>query len=74
VSHGAILGEVCDDGIGIAPEAAAAAEAAGRRGLPGLRERVRLLGGELGLDSAPGEGTRLTFRVPLSHSAPRPAA
>ena len=35
------------------------------RGLSWMRERVRLLGGELTFDSAPGQGTRLNVKIPL---------
>jgi signal transduction histidine kinase len=46
---------VADDGVGVAvPE--------GGFGLVGLRERVQLLGGELGITSAPGEGFVLDVR------------
>jgi two-component system, NarL family, sensor kinase len=38
----------------------------GRFGLMGLNERVRLLGGTLQVDSAPGEGTKLQALIPLS--------
>jgi len=34
-------------------------------GLEGIRERARLLGGALTIDSAPGYGTRLVLEVPL---------
>ena len=37
----------------------------GRFGLVGLNERVKLLGGQLQLESAPGAGTRLDVTVPL---------
>lgn len=37
----------------------------GHFGLEGIRERVRLLGGQLQIDSAPGRGTRLRVEVPL---------
>ena len=49
----------------------AARELAGSRslGLVGMRERVRLLDGELNIDGAPGQGTTVLVRVPL----PRPA-
>ena len=48
---------------------------AGRHvGLRLLRERVRLAGGSLEVDSAPGAGTTLTFRLPLSpRDSPLPA-
>lgn len=52
---------VSDDGVGfVAP--------AGRPtsfGVVGMRERVLIMGGELSLDSEPGEGTTLSVRVPL---------
>lgn len=35
-------------------------------GLSGMRERVAALGGSLQVQSAKGEGTRLTVRVPLA--------
>lgn len=34
-------------------------------GLPGMRERVALLGGELSIESVPGAGTRISVSVPL---------
>ena len=55
--------EVRDDGAGFDPEAALTR--AGHYGLLGLRERARLAGGTLEIDSAPGEGARLTLRLPL---------
>ncbi len=36
----------------------------GRYGLVGMNERARLLGGELLIESSPGEGTRIDVRVP----------
>jgi signal transduction histidine kinase len=33
-------------------------------GLIGMRERAKLLGGQLEVSSAPGKGTRITARVP----------
>ena len=38
------------------------------QGLAGIAERVRLLGGELDLQSAPGRGTRLTVTCKLPHN------
>jgi hypothetical protein len=38
--------------------------AKGSLGLHGMRERARLLGGKLELDSASGRGTRVTLHVP----------
>lgn len=52
--------EVRDWGIGFDPHSVAD----GRFGLEGIRERVRLLGGEFGIDSGPG-GTLLCVELPL---------
>jgi signal transduction histidine kinase len=62
---GHVHGEVLDDGTGIASDRAAAAEAAGRRGLPGLHRRAQAAGGEVKIDSAPGRGTRVEVTLPL---------
>jgi signal transduction histidine kinase len=35
-----------------------------RLGLTSMRERAEALGGTLHLDTAPGEGTRVTLEVP----------
>jgi len=54
-----------DDGAGFDVDAAMEAAALARRmGLPGLRERVELLGGALEVESAPGSGTTLYVRLP----------
>jgi two-component system sensor kinase len=51
---------VQDDGVGFDP----AQVDAKRFGLAGIRERARLLGGQVTLRTAPGEGTRLLVRLP----------
>ncbi len=53
---------VRDDGLGFADEDAAAA---GHFGLHGMRERARLVGGALTVDSQPGEGTSVQLRIDL---------
>jgi len=60
--EGSLMLEVRDDGIGITPEEAVGA---GSLGLLGLRERARLLGGELAIAGSPGKGTTATVRIPL---------
>lgn len=55
--------ELQDDGIGFDPEAA---RRNGGIGLRGMVERVRQLGGTLQIESAPGQGTRLCARIPVS--------
>ena len=56
--------EVRDDGVGFDPAAAAAQS--GHYGLLGVRERARLAGGTLVVESAPGKGTILRISVPLN--------
>jgi len=65
---GSFEGEVRDDGVGF--------DAGGRReaaesgyGLGTMRERAASLGGDLELESVPGRGTRVRFRVPASRQA-----
>lgn len=40
----------------------------GHYGLLGVRERIRLIGGQLTLDSAPGKGTILIVEIPITQS------
>lgn len=52
---------VVDDGVGMAsPETAGLASA----GLAGMRERAHLMGGDLVIDSMPGQGTMIRVRLP----------
>jgi two-component system sensor histidine kinase DegS len=37
-------------------------------GLAGMRERAKAIGGEVGIDSQPGQGTRITLTVPMQPS------
>jgi signal transduction histidine kinase len=62
-SGGAVL-EVADDGRGFPPRRIRPASGRGE-GLPGMRERASLLGGELMIRSTPQTGTRITVTVPL---------
>ena len=52
---------IADDGQGFAPDHLAG----DRFGLVGLRERARLLGGRLDVESKPGQGTRIAAVIPL---------
>jgi signal transduction histidine kinase len=61
VSHGGVQLVVEDDGVGFDPRALAAAE---QVGLMGMRERLELLGGSLGIESAHGEGCSVYARLP----------
>jgi signal transduction histidine kinase len=53
--------DVADDGRGFDPTTA---DRSGGLGLLGMRERVADLGGELAIESAPGEGTALAVTLP----------
>jgi PAS domain S-box-containing protein len=55
--------QVCDQGQGFDP--ATLLDQPASTGLTGMRERARLLGGDLEIDSALGAGTRLRARLPL---------
>jgi signal transduction histidine kinase len=59
--NGAIAALVEDDGAGFD----ASAEVDGGLGLVGMRERVRLVGGVLRIESTPGSGTTLLAEVPV---------
>ena len=58
--------EICDDGRGFDPEAVQA----GHYGLLGMRERVRLAGGSLEVQSAPSNGTCVRIHFPLGEISP----
>ena len=51
-----------DDGIGFEPDSLSISP--DHTGLTGMRERVKLLGGELRIKSESGRGTRITINVP----------
>jgi len=55
---------VSDDGRGFSTDTMAQKRAAGHLGLTLLEDRARSLGGELTVDSRPGQGTRITLRIP----------
>jgi two-component system sensor histidine kinase NreB len=66
VAHRLVL-ELEDDGRGfVVAEAERLGDAADRAlGLASMRERMVSLGGQFDLRSRPGQGTTVTFRVPL---------
>jgi PAS domain S-box-containing protein len=62
---------VRDDGVGFdATQWRENGARDGRSGLAGMSERVQLLGGSLRVDSAVGQGTRITATLPLLSLAP----
>ncbi|MBE3000886.1 sensor histidine kinase [Nocardiopsis sp. HNM0947] len=58
--------DVYDDGIGFRPEEVRSRSDGTGYGLAALRERVTALGGRLDVESAPGEGTAVAVRLPLT--------
>lgn len=62
VGRDSIALRVQDDGKGFDPAVAIAGKSFG---LLGVQERVLLLHGELHIDSAPGKGTTISFKLPL---------
>ncbi len=56
-----LRGIIEDDGDGFDPEKISEE----RLGLYGMEERARLLGGTLKIDSEPGEGTLISFNLPV---------
>ncbi len=65
---GCLKVEVRDDGVGF--DLADAAAQSGHYGLLGMRERARLAGGMLVVESALGKGTTLRLNVPMKAIAP----
>jgi signal transduction histidine kinase len=58
---GSLTVAVGDEGRGFDP----AATPPGRTGLDSMKRRMEEVGGEVGIDTAPGRPTTITFRVPL---------
>jgi signal transduction histidine kinase/HAMP domain-containing protein len=57
---------ISDDGIGFDPALVALSPETGHGlGLLGMSERLELVGGDFGINSVPGEGTRIDISVPL---------
>jgi len=55
---------ISDNGAGFSPESA---QAKGGLGLISMRERLRLIGGHLVVESEPSHGTRIRVHVPVSN-------
>lgn len=65
--------EVADDGVGIPPGRQETALRDGHIGLASAVQRMKAIGGEGEVSSAPGKGTTVTAMVPISQSKPAPA-
>lgn len=67
VSHPNIIVRIRDDGVGFDPDEQQENAVRSRRmGVQGMRERARMMGGEMTIASRPGMGTSIFFEVPLS--------
>jgi PAS domain S-box-containing protein len=53
-----------DDGVGFDPRSVAGQELGESTGLVGMRERVRLVDGQIEIDARPREGTRIAVYIP----------
>lgn len=62
-----VRGTLVDDGIGFRPNGGA--EETGY-GLASMKDRIERLRGEFSVESTPGKGTKLSFRVPLTVRTP----
>jgi PAS domain S-box-containing protein len=60
---------IADDGVGFQPDGARAAP--GHMGLAAMRERARLAGGRIRIDSAPGTGTVVECWIPSLNGDPQ---
>ena len=65
-SESDLLLTVTDDGCGFDP---AAVEARGSLGIVSMRERARMVGARISVQSCPGEGTRIEVRAPIPPQA-----
>jgi signal transduction histidine kinase/ligand-binding sensor domain-containing protein len=63
-----------DNGKGIDPKILAEGGRAGHHGLPGMKERAKLVGGKLAVWSEPGSGTETELTIPASVAYSKPAA
>ena len=61
-SEGVLIVSIVDNGIGFTDQAVSPT----RFGLQTMRERALDVGGELTIESAPGEGTLVRLRIPVS--------
>lgn len=62
----AVTLDVYDDGRGFDPAAVPSPSPTGGYGLRAMRQRVEQLGGELSVESTPGEGTIIAAQLPLT--------
>ena len=71
--QGAIRLEIHDNGKSFDMERVLFAKRHKRLGLLGSRERVEMVGGKFGVESAPGQGTTISAEIPISGDGPKGA-
>jgi signal transduction histidine kinase len=59
---------VIDDGIGIEPSVLSKGPAEGHFGFAGMRERAKIVNGEVTSSSDSGLGTRIELKIPTAHA------
>lgn len=64
-SPGAVCCCIEDDGVGFDESAVSSGRVRRGLGLLGIQERVQVLGGACEIQSAPGQGTKLSVKIPL---------
>jgi PAS domain S-box-containing protein len=69
--QGAIRLEIHDNGKSFEMERVLFAKRHKRLGLIGSRERVEMVGGKFGIESAPGHGTTISAEIPISGAGPK---
>jgi signal transduction histidine kinase len=61
--------KIQDNGRGFSPAAAADTAVPRRNGLANMRQRLREIGGSCEIQSQPGQGTQVTFLLPMKVAA-----
>ena len=69
-SGGRLLLSVRDDGAGFQPDAPGEVVSQEHLGLFGMQERAILVGGEVTVQSSPGQGTTVQASIPVTESSP----
>ncbi len=62
VTDGGIQGSVHDDGVGF--DSGHMVSSGSGYGLTTMKERIETLGGQIAIESSPGTGTRISFKIP----------
>ena len=70
-ADGVVTVEIRDEGCGFESGDAAATGGDGHVGLAGMRERAALVGGNVSVQTSPGEGTVVRATVPILGPAAR---